>query len=279
MRNPITLGYSTCPNDTFIFYAAAHKRIDLEGLRFDIRLEDVETLNQWAENSVLQITKLSFAGLGHILDRYALLESGAALGRGCGPLIVAKTGLTPDTLRDARIAVPGIRTTANLLLGLFLGRPPKACPMRFDKVMPAVAGGDFDAGVVIHEGRFTYPDYGLTCIEDLGEWWESQTGLPIPLGGIAVKRDMGPDAAKTVANIIRRSVRFALENPTETEPYVRRYAGELAADVIQNHIGLYVNRFTENLGSEGVNAVETLFSRARSAGLLPDTKNSLFAES
>lgn len=279
MTDPITLGYSTCPNDTFIFYAAAHDRIDLNGLHFDIRLEDVETLNQWAEKSVLHITKLSFAGLGHILDRYALLESGAALGRGCGPLIVARSGVTRDNLQSARIAVPGIRTTAHLLLGLFLGGPPDVFPMRFDDIMPAVSTGGFDAGVIIHEGRFTYPDYGLTCIQDLGEWWENETGLPVPLGGIAVRRDMGPDLVSTAADIIRRSVRFAFENPAETESYVRRHAGELSHEVIQNHIDLYVNPFTENLGPEGAGAVQALFSRARSAGLLPGTSYPLFMES
>lgn len=193
MARHLTLGYSTCPNDTFIFHALAHGRVDLKGLTYDIRLADVEALNQKASTGLLDISKLSFAAIGHLLDTYGLLHSGAALGRGCGPLIVAKPGVDLSALGHFPVAVPGAWTTAALLLTLFSPRPVQTVPMTFDRIMPAIQNGEMKMGVIIHEGRFTYEAYGLTCLTDLGQWWETETGLPIPLGGIVARRNLPVD--------------------------------------------------------------------------------------
>ena len=273
----LTLGYSTCPNDTFIFYALAHSLIDCEGFEFKIELQDVETLNQQAKTGVLDIPKLSFAAIGHLQDKYGLLYSGAALGRGCGPLIVARPGAKPAQLESNRIAVPGLWTTACMLLGLFMSGKPDAVPLPFDKIIPAVQRGDFDFGVIIHEGRFTFKEYGLICLLDLGEWWESRTSLPIPLGGIAVRRDLGRKTAEKVDAAIHASVKYAFNNRNQTDRYIKKHAQEMEQSVIRQHIDLYVNDFTLNLGDEGAEAVEMLFSTARDKGIIPKSGLSVFA--
>ncbi len=277
MNRRLTLGYSTCPNDTFLFYALAHGLIFCGDITFDTVLEDVETLNQSAEQERLDVTKLSFAALGHLRERYGLLRSGAALGRGCGPLIVARPGFDPARLQEVSIAVPGLHTTACLLLGLYLGKEPDMVPMTFDRIMPAVASGDCEAGVIIHEGRFTYPDHGLVCLTDLGQWWETETGLPIPLGCIAIRRSLGTETALTVETAIRESVIYAAAHPEAAAGYIRTHAQEMAPDVIRQHIDLYVNAFTRDLGDEGEAAVRGLFRRAAAAGLIPESDAPLFA--
>ncbi len=277
MTTRLSLAYSPCPNDTFLFYALAHGRIDLSGLAFDIRLEDVETLNRAAEQGRFAVSKLSFGALGHLRQTYGLLRSGAALGRGCGPLIVARPGIEPDHLASAAVAVPGLWTTARLLLGLYAPRIRELKPMPFDRIMPAVAGGAVDAGVIIHEGRFTYPEYGLIKIADLGQWWEQRTGLPIPLGGIAVRRDLGTDLAGRIERIIRKSVSWAFDHPGEAEGYIRDHAQEMAPEVVRQHIALYVNDHTLDLGREGEEAVATLFAEARSKGFFPENSGPLFS--
>lgn len=274
---PLTLGYSTCPNDTFLFHALAHRRIDMGDLRFDITLADVETLNRDAERSLLDVTKLSFAALGHLRDRYGLLRSGAALGRGCGPLVVARPGFDPGRLGRTPIAVPGLRTTAHLLLGLYLGETPPAVPMTFDLVMPAVLRGEFEAGVIIHEGRFTYENQGLEKVVDLGEWWEAETGLPLPLGGIAIRRDLGPQVARAVEKAIRESVIHAFAHPSDSAEYVRTHAMELSDEVTRRHIDLYVNEFTRDLGPQGERAVAALLDGAVARGLMPASSALPFA--
>lgn len=277
MPTRLSLGYSPCPNDTFLFYALAHRRLDLSGLAFDIRLEDVETLNQAAERGEFAVSKLSFGALGHLQGTYGLLRSGAALGRGCGPLIVARPDFKPEMLIDAAVAVPGMWTTARLLLGLYAPEIRDLTAMPFDRIMPAVADGSVDAGVIIHEGRFTYPNHGLISIMDLGEWWEGRTGLPIPLGGIAVRRDLGADLADRIERAIRDSVAWAFDHPAETEDYVRAHAQEMAPEVVRQHIELYVNDFTLDLGSEGSAAVSALFDEARSKGFFPENRGPLFS--
>jgi len=269
MTQTLSLGYSTCPNDTFLFHALAHGKIDCRGLAFEICLADVEQLNRYAEVGRLDVTKLSFAAMGHLRERYALLGSGSALGRGCGPLVVAKPGFDPSRLGRTPIAVPGMRTTAAMLLGLYLSGTPACIPMNFDRIMPAVSRGEYEAGVIIHEGRFTFQDYGLVQLVDLGRWWEEDTGLPIPLGGIAVRRDLGPDIARCVEAAIRDSVAYAFDHPEESSTYVRAHAQEMAPDVIRQHIALYVNPFTLDLGEDGLAAVDALFRRGEAAGLLP----------
>ncbi len=273
----LQIGYSTCPNDTFIFYALAHNLIDSEGLEFQIVMQDVEQLNRQAATGLLDISKLSFAAIGRLQDKYGLLYAGAALGRGCGPLIVARPGGRLDQLEAKKIAVPGLWTTACLLLGLFMPAKPDAVPLPFDKIMPAVQKGDFDFGVIIHEGRFTFKEYGLTCLLDLGEWWESRTSLPIPLGGIAIRRDLGVKTAKKVDNTIRASVEYAFNNRNEVEPYIKKHAQEMEEAVIRQHIDLYVNDFTINPGREGAEAIKMLFSIAGDKGLIPKSNISVFA--
>jgi len=273
----LTLGYSTCPNDTFAFHALAHRRVAEQGLSFAITLADVERLNQWAAEGRLDITKLSFAAVGHLLAHYALIDSGGAMGRGCGPLIVARPGSDLARLRQGRILTPGQFTTAHLLLGLYLGRRPRqAATVTFDRIMPAVAEGRADFGVIIHEGRFTYGDYGLIELLDLGAWWEEATGLPIPLGGIAVHRRVAAETAGAVEQLVRRSVEYAWAHPSDSSDYVRRHAQEMAPDVVRRHIDLYVNPFSQRYGREGRKAIRTLLDHAREVGLTPNEDLPLF---
>ncbi len=277
MTQNLSLGYSTCPNDTFIFHAMTHGLVDCGSLRFEPTLKDVETLNQEARSQALDITKLSFAAIVQLQETYGLLQGGAALGRGCGPLIVARSGNDLSGLDASTIAVPGLWTTANLLLGLYLSGHPKVEPMTFDRIMPAVAKGGFDYGVIIHEGRFTFESYGLVDLLDLGQWWEDETGLPIPLGGITIRRELGPSIAEKVEIIIRESVQFAFGHPEASRSYVKTHAQEMAADVIDQHITLYVNDDSVSIGEEGVAAIEMLFERGREAGMIPESGKPLFA--
>ena len=277
MKQNLTLGYSTCPNDTFIFYALAHNLIERRGLQFRIKLADVETLNQQARAGVFDISKLSFAAIGHLLDTYGVLRSGSALGRGCGPLVVARPGFNLNQIDSKKIAVPGMWTTACMLLGLYLSRKPDVVPMPFDLIMPAVEIGDLDFGVIIHEGRFTYKNYGLICLLDLGKWWEQKTSLPIPLGGIAIRRDIAPEIARSVETAIQESTLYGFKHRTETDSYIKRYAREMSSAVIRRHIDLYVNEFTVEIGKQGKEAVEALFEMARHRGILPESKMPVFA--
>jgi len=231
----VSLGYSPCPNDTFIFYAMIHGKIDTGGLSFEEILLDVETLNRKALNAELDITKTSYAAYGRLRDNYTLLRSGGALGRGCGPLVVAKHDFTMEKLRNKKIAIPGKLTTAYLLLQLFdpaFGRDypaPTQFPgsiiieMPFHKIMSAVANGEVDAGLIIHESRFTYPSYGLKQIMDLGEWWEKDTGLPIPLGCIIARRSLGDELNIRIDRTIRKSVEYAFINRTESMTYIKEH--------------------------------------------------------
>jgi 1,4-dihydroxy-6-naphthoate synthase len=265
----LSLGYSPCPNDTFIFFALTHGRIPLPGLAFHHRLEDVETLNRLACAATLDLTKISFHALGHLREDYALLRSGGALGRGCGPLLVARRGLSLTELSGRRIAIPGSLTTAALLLQLYSADFSNLTVMPFDRILPAVRDGLADAGLIIHEGRFTFPDYGLDRLLDLGQWWEEQTGLPLPLGGILARRSLGPELIETLEEAVRESVAYARSHPDETSAYIRRHAKELDEDVIRGHIDLYVNDYSLDLGDEGLTAVQELLGRAEDRGLIP----------
>jgi 5,8-dihydroxy-2-naphthoate synthase len=266
--NPLKIGYSPCPNDTYIMAGLAGRRVDMP-VAFEPILADVETLNQWALNKRLEVTKLSFMALGLVREAYGLLYSGGALGWGCGPLIVARPGRTLGDMGRSVVAAPGGLTTAGLLLSLQLGDKPNFKHMLFSEIMPAVAGGDADYGLVIHEGRFTLAEHGLECLLDLGQWWEQETGRPLPLGGIAVRRSLGPDAARIVDSVIRGSLASAEQYPAQTMEYVLQHAQEMDLNVVNQHIQLYVNSFSLNLGAEGKEAVTTLFSRAEQAGLIP----------
>lgn len=272
----LSLGYSPCPNDTFIFYALIHGRIAAEGLSFRERLEDVETLNALARQGALDLTKVSYHALGHLRRDYALLRSGGALGRGCGPLVVARSMAAMDDLRSRRIAIPGLLTTANLLLQLHGSGFDNLVVLPFHRIMEAVVNGEVEAGVIIHESRFTYRDKGLVEILDLGAWWEEETGSPIPLGGILARRSLGAEVIARADRALRRSVEYALAHPGEARAYIKAHAQELSDTVIDSHIALYVNKFSVDLGDEGIRAVETLFARAEARGILPRQDLPLF---
>lgn len=274
---PLSLAYSPCPNDTFIFYALAHRKIDLGDLVFDISLHDVEHLNQAARKNSVDISKLSFAAIGHLMEDYGLLRTGAALGRGCGPLVVARPKTDLSKIRQSRIAIPGAWTTANLLLSLFMGQIPAATAMRFDFIMPAVSKGLYDFGVIIHEGRFTYQQYGLEQVLDLGQWWEAETGLPIPLGGIAARRSLETSIIRRVESAIGQSINYARHHPQEADDYIKVHSQEVSDLVVRQHINLYVNEFSVNIGEQGEGAILALFDIARRKNILPKTDQPLFA--
>jgi 1,4-dihydroxy-6-naphthoate synthase len=276
----LSLGYSPCPNDTFIFYALTHGIISTDHLTFNEVLLDVEALNQKALKEELDITKISYHALGHLRDNYCLLNSGGALGRGCGPLLIAKNNYSIHELRDKKIAIPGKLTTAYMLLQLydpaFRFHPSRIFIMPFDRIMESVAGGETDAGLIIHESRFTYPSYGLSQVIDLGQWWESETGLPIPLGGIIANRSLGKDMILKIDNVVKNSVEYAFNHRTEPLPYVKQHCQELSNEVIEQHINLYVNDFSIGLKEEGQMAVTEFLMRAESAGIIPESKKQVF---
>jgi len=271
LHKQISIGYSPCPNDTFIFYGLMYQKVDLAGIIFEKPLlEDVETLNRWAMNGRLDVTKLSFHALGHVLDEYCILSAGSALGRGCGPLLVAAQQIELSKAPNLRVAIPGRYTTAALLFNLFLPKCTQLVEMRFDTIMEAVQAGEVDAGVIIHESRFTYEGLGLICLQDLGQWWEQTTGYPIPLGCIAARRSLGKELIQQIDICIKTSVQWGFDHPLNSLPYIRCHARELEEDVIKNHINLYVNDFSLDLGDRGMEAVEHLIKMGRDFGQLPD---------
>lgn len=276
----LTLGYSPCPNDTFIFYALIHDKIDTKNIKFKETLLDVETLNQKALHTELDLTKISYHAFGHMRKNYCLLRAGGALGRGCGPLIIAKNEYAMEELRGKKIAIPGKLTTAYLLLQLynpeFRLQTSDLLEMPFDKIIDAVAKEKVDAGLIIHESRFTYPSYGLKQIIDLGEWWEKQTGHPIPLGGIIAKRSLGEGLNKKINKTIKSSIEYAFSNRSEPMDYIKKHSQELSDEVINQHINLYVNNYSLDVGQDGEKAVIALLSRAEEAGIIPKVKQEIF---
>jgi 5,8-dihydroxy-2-naphthoate synthase len=277
MEQQLTIGYSPCPNDTYIFYALVHGKVRVPGITFRERLEDVETLNQLALTGELDLTKISYHALGHLRERYALLRSGGALGRGCGPLLVARPGTGLEHVRSGTVAIPGKLTTAWLLLRLYDPALTNVMVMTFDRIMQAVADGAVAAGLIIHESRFTYPLYKLEKLLDLGEWWERYSGLPIPLGGILGLRSLGSDILLMVEEGIRESIRYAHANEAEVLSYCRRHSQEMDETVMQKHIDLYVNDLSLELGNEGTAAVLRLFAEAEKRGIFPTSGMPLLA--
>ena len=276
MTKELTLGFSPCPNDTFMFYPLVHGLIDTGGLLYRERLEDVETLNQLARAGELDVSKVSYHALGHIRREYALLRSGSALGRGCGPLLVASEKGDPRALRGRTIAVPGRYTTALLLLQLFDPTLDNFIIMPFNEIMDAVLSGNVDAGLIIHESRFTYQGFGLHKLLDLGEWWEGETGLPIPLGGIMARRSLGMETISAVERALKAGVEYARAHPDEAARYIGEHAQEMSPEVCAAHIGLYVNDFSTELAEEGVRAITCLLQRAEQAGIIPASTVPLF---
>jgi len=267
----LTLGFSPCPNDTFIFHALIKGLVKDQRLTFSERLLDVEQLNQLALAATLDVSKVSFHLYGHIRENYTLLPAGAALGRGCGPLLVSRDACSVDSLRNKVVALPGRYTTAALLLRLFAPQLGNLIYMPFDRIIPAVASGEVSAGVIIHESRFTFRDHGLEQLADLGLWWEEESGCPIPLGGIVARRSLGDELIAAAGRLIGESIAHAFANPEASREYIRAFAQELSDEVCAAHIGLYVNKFSRDLSEEGWRAVNVLMKRGEAAGLLPSS--------
>ncbi|HVQ15494.1 MAG TPA: 1,4-dihydroxy-6-naphthoate synthase [Vicinamibacterales bacterium] len=274
----LTLGFSPCPNDCFMFDAMVHHRIDLEGLEFDVRMADIEALNAAAFAGDVDITKLSFHAYAYCADDYVLLDAGSALGRNCGPLLISQRPISPEEVAAGhlRIAIPGTYTTANFLLSLAFPRATDKSECLFSDIEAGVLDGRFDAGLIIHENRFTYADRGLKKIIDLGEFWESETGAAIPLGGIVISRRLPVDVRQRVNRVMRRSVEYAFANRDVSLPFVRANAQTMSDDVMYKHIDLYVNDYSVDLGVDGRRAVEVLFERARISGVIPEMNEGLF---
>ncbi len=266
MTFPVLTAFSSCPNDTFIFHAMIHGLVPTGDLAFSPRIGDVEFLNRQAFEGVYPLTKLSSFAYLQLKERYRLMRSGAALGFGCGPLVIAPREGTD--LSGARLAVPGEHTTACLLLRLWRPDLSRLFFVRFDEIIPGILSGRFDAGVIIHEGRFVYQRHDLQKIVDLGEWWEQETGLPIPLGCIALRREGFEERADEIDAVVKSSVSHALQNPEDSGDFVRRYAQEMEEAVIREHIRLYVNDFTVDMGEKGIETLRVLEEKARCAGIL-----------
>lgn len=260
----LTLGFSPCPNDTFIFDALVAKKIDSEGLEFETVLEDVETLNQWSFEGKLDITKLSYPAFFQNLDKYVLLNSGAALGKGVGPLLVSRQNIqqSPFNIQHSTIALPGKNTTANLLFSFAYPDAKNRKYMIFSAIENAVINNETDLGVIIHENRFTYQQKGLHKVTDLGEYWEEKMNAPIPLGGIAIKRSIDHSISLKVDQLIRKSIEYAFSNYPLLTGYVQQHSQEMSEDVMRQHIELYVNNFSIDLGTEGKKAIEMLYEIA-----------------
>jgi len=271
MDKSLTLAYSPCPNDTYIFAAWTNGMLqDAPPVR--VSLEDVENLNNAALKADHTLTKVSYGAIPLLTENYRILRAGGALGRGCGPLLVARpgTGETPQDFSDKIIAIPGEMTTAFMLLRLAMNSRPQTLQMRFDKIVEAVAGGTVDAGLIIHESRFTYQDAGLVEVVDFGDWWERQTGMPIPLGAILARNDLDDAQAQQINDTIRRSLRHARDNEKDVMPYVSQHATEMSEQVMRQHIDLYVNEYSDDVRDDGIAAANELFERAHRAGIIPD---------
>ncbi len=273
------IAFSPCPNDTFVFHAWVHGLVP-NAPELEVTYADIDITNNWAATGEgPEVLKVSYAALPWLLEEYALIPCGGALGRGCGPLVLTAdpTDTDPASLSGKRVAVPSERSTAYMLFRLWAaqnvpGGVGEIVVMPFDEIMPAVRDGKIDAGLVIHEARFTYPNYGLTLMEDMGSWWEEDTGLPIPLGAIIAKRSLD---ANQIADWVRSSVEYAWEHPEASRQYVLEHAQEMDPSVADSHINLYVNEFTRNLCEDGYGAIEALLGRAAKEGLVPEFDLSL----
>jgi 1,4-dihydroxy-6-naphthoate synthase len=274
----LSLGVSPCPNDCFIIDAIVNRRIDLEGLDFSLHLADVETLNRSAFDGRADITKLSYHAYAYCADQYVVLDAGSALGRKCGPLLISKREISRAEVAAGKlqVAIPGKYTTANFLFGLAFPQARNTMELVFSAIESALLSEQVDAGLIIHENRFTYEARGLKKIIDLGEYWESETGHPIPLGGIVVRRALPDDVKQAVNRVLRRSVEYAFANRSASLAFVREHAQEMDEEVMYRHIDLYVNQYSIDLGQDGRRAVETLFAKASASGIIPATKQRLF---
>lgn len=292
----LTLGFSPCPNDTFIFDALIHHKIDTEGLEFEVFYDDVETLNHKAFTGQLDITKLSYHAFAYAAAKYALLDAGSALGFGVGPLLISNFEFSISDLEkgykndlvssrnnseienpksEIRIGIPGKYTTANFLLSLAFPNATNKQEIVFSGIEDALLSDEIDVGLIIHENRFTYQNRGLKKIIDLGDYWEKQTGCAIPLGGIVINRNLPLNVQHKVNRLVRQSVEYAFANPKSGLEYIRSHAQEMSEDVMYKHIELYVNKYSVDLGTEGRKAIELLFSTAKEKGIIPDLQSDL----
>ena len=274
----LTLGFSPCPNDTFIFDALIHDKIDTEGLEFEVYYDDVETLNQKAFRGELDITKLSYHAFAYVVDQYVLLDAGSALGFGVGPLLISKGEMSIAELNnpDHKIGIPGKYTTANFLLGLALPKATNKQEMVFSEIEDALLHEQIDVGLIIHENRFTYQLKGLKKIIDLGDYWEKLTGCAIPLGGIVAHRKLTPEVLQKINRVLKKSVEFAFANPKSGLDFIRQHAQEMSEEVMYKHIELYVNKYSLDLGEEGRRAINLLFATATEKGIIPAIKDEIF---
>lgn len=278
----LTLGFSPCPNDTFIFDALIHKKIDTGGIDFDVIYEDVETLNQMAFNNQLDITKLSFHAFAFALKNYVLLDSGSALGHGVGPLLISESPTISKEYitqhaQQLTVAIPGTYTTANFLLNLAFPSLQQKELYLFSDIENAVLKKEVDLGLIIHESRFTYQNKGLHKVIDLGSFWEQESGLPIPLGGIVANRRINSEDQSFISSLIRKSIEYAFENPQSSLTFIKSLSQEMEEDVIFQHIDLYVNEYSLSLGARGRNSVSALFEKARFLDLIPAYQERIFA--
>ncbi len=276
--NTLSLGFSPCPNDTFIFDALVNGKLATEGIDINVHMADVAELNKGALEGSLDITKLSYHALGYVLDKYELLHAGSALGNNCGPLLIAKRELDLSEVAGLKIAIPGKLTTANFLLSLAFPDAQNKEEMIFSEIEEAVLEGKVDAGLIIHENRFTYQERGLKKIIDLGEYWESETQLPIPLGGIVIRRALPLEVKQQMNELIKQSVQAAFENPNDTLSYVGQYAQEMDTKVMMQHIDLYANKYSIDLGEMGRKAIQYLFQTAATKKIIPPIKHSIFVQ-
>ena len=277
MSEKLSIGFSPCPNDTFIFDALVHHKIDTEGLDFDVYLGDVEDLNNKAFKGELDITKISYHAYGYLTDDYVLLNSGSALGKGCGPLLV-KNKNNILNLEKATIAIPGKYTTANFLLSIAHPEAKNKREVLFSEIENAVINNEVDAGLIIHENRFTYKDKGLEKIIDLGEFWEETTGALIPLGGIIIKRNLPIEVIQKVNRVLKKSIEFAFKSPSEPLKYMQCNAQEMSKKVMMQHVELYVNKYSIDLGEEGRNSITQMFNLAQEKDIIPTINKPLFID-
>lgn len=272
----LSIGFSPCPNDTFIFDALIHHKIDTEGIEFNVHLEDVETLNHFAMQEKLDITKLSFHAYAFASENYLLLSSGSALGKGCGPLLISKDEIAEQKVQYCVIGIPGRFTTANLLLNIAYPDAMTKKELLFSEIEDALLNDEIDAGVIIHENRFTYQNKGLKKITDLGEFWEQNYHAHIPLGGIAIKRSIDVRIQQKINTLIRKSIEYAFQNPDSSKTYVKINAQEMEEHIIQQHINLYVNNFSIELGDEGKKSIALLYQAAGEKKCIPPLTYPIF---
>jgi 1,4-dihydroxy-6-naphthoate synthase len=277
VRRTIRVGHSPDSDDAFMFYALTHDKLDNHDLHFVHQLEDIETLNRRALRGELEVSAVSIHAFAHLADKYALLASGSSMGDNYGPMIITREPATIDDIKGRTIAIPGTLTTAYLTLQLLLGKDVKTTVMPFDQILPAVAEGRADVGLIIHEGQLYYEAKGLHKVVDLGQWWQEQTGLPLPLGGNVVRKDLGDDLIAEVARLLKASIQYALDHRQEALDYALRYARDLDPALADRFVGMYVNEWTVDYGPRGREAVRLLLTRAAEAGIIPKAIDVQFA--